>query len=111
MFEKYLSYGKVVRASFLLLFLISSLLCLFKPGSQSGLIAGLSLIAFIAFDVVCFLSKTKQINKEWIEKIDTLQKYSEELQKEQDRLDSEFRAVKDDLSVAKIGTVLGQMRK
>lgn len=102
MFKVDLSYGKVVRASFLLLFLISSLLCLFKPGAQSGLIAGLSLIAFVAFDVVCALKRPKV--KDQTEDIEALRKEYQELH-------VQFKSIKDDLSVAKIGTALGQMRK
>ena len=102
MFEKYLSYGKVVRASFLLLFLISSILCLTIPGEQSGLIAILSLIAFIAFDVTCAFKRPKI--KDQTEDI-------EQLRKEYNELHEQFKIIKDDLSVAKIGTVLGQMRK
>lgn len=105
------SYGKVVKASFLLLFLISSILSLFHPTTQSAIIAGLSLAAFIAFDVVCAFRDHKVNQGEWRDAIESLKKVTQDLQNDHNNVKEQFKSIRDDLSVAKIGTALGQMRK
>ena len=92
-----LTYGKLVRASFLLLFLISTITCLVKPGAQSGLVAILSLIAFVAFDVVCALKRPAY--KDFTADMEAIQKRNTELEKQ-------FKEIKDELSVGGLSSLL-----
>jgi len=99
---KSLTYGKAVRASFLLLFIISIIMCLFSPGLQTGLAAILSLVAFVSFDVMCFFHKKTNI-------VD----HSEDiaaLKNRNAKLEQEFQAIKDEASIANIGIAFGKKR-
>jgi len=99
--SKSLTYGKVVRSSFFLLFLASSALCLRAPQCQSGLIAILSLIAFITFDVVS--SFRRPAYKDFSIEFEALRKKNEELEEQ-------FKGIKSDLSIAKISTAFQARR-
>lgn len=94
-----LTYGNLVRGSFLLLFLISSIQCLAKPGEQSGLIAILSLIGFVCFDVVCNFKRPKYKD------------FSNEIQQLEDKnkqLEEQFQQIKGDISIVKIGATINR---
>jgi len=52
-----LSYPKVVRGVFLSAFSLSSIMACTHYHTNSVSIAGLSLLGFIAFDIVCYLRK------------------------------------------------------
>lgn len=94
-----LTYGNLVRASFLPLFLISSILCLFRPSDQSGLIAILSLIGFICSDIICSLKRPK------------VQDYSNEIKQlsaKNEFLEQQFKEIKGDISIVKIGATINR---
>jgi hypothetical protein len=92
-----LSYGKVVRTSLFLLLAASVLLSL-KTSSpiQAGII---SLIAFIAFDVICLFKQPKL--KDHTETIQALVDKNIELERT-------IKDVKGDISVVKISAGLGR---
>lgn len=94
-----LSYGKVVRSALFLLLSFSILSTLQENPIHA---AAISLIAFIAFDVVCMLKRPE---------VKDFSKEVAELQEKNADLTRQFKEVKSDLSVAKISTVIGQARK
>lgn len=99
---KSLSYGKSVRVIFLLLFIISTIKCLFSPGCQTGLAAILSLIAFVSFDIVCFFYKKT-----------TVVDYSSDiaaLKNRNEKLEQQFKEIKDEASIANIGAAFGKRK-
>lgn len=97
-----LSYGKIVRSTFLILFVISIFKCLFFESAQSGLAAGLSLAAFASFDILCFFHK-KTIVVDYSQDIASLKNRNEKLEKE-------FQQIKDEASIANIGIAFGKKR-
>lgn len=50
-----LTSGNHIKVLYLLLFVASSILSLVKPSTHSVVIAGLSLVGFVAFDAICHL--------------------------------------------------------
>jgi hypothetical protein len=52
-----LTYGKFVQALYLVLFAVSSILSLFQFHTNAVKIAGLSLLGFIVFDILCYFRK------------------------------------------------------
>jgi hypothetical protein len=101
-----LTYGKVVRSALFLLLIISCGLGLKQNPIHSAII---SLIAFVAFDVVCAFKRPKF--KDFSEEISTLQAKLKASEEKTTNLESQFKEVKSDLSVAKISTVIGQARR
>lgn len=86
-----LTYGNLVRGTYLVLFSASSLVCLIKPSEHSVIVAALNLIGFIAFDVVCQFKKkdspdhTKEIAA---------------LKEQNAQLERNFQVIRDNISVA-----------
>lgn len=96
-----LSYGKVVRASFLLLFILSCLICLFNPGAQTSTVAILSLIAFVCFDVVCLIKGSlKNTTNEDVSK----------LKEDNEKLKKDFQYLKDELTLGTANTLFGRRK-
>jgi hypothetical protein len=50
-----ITYSKLVKGIYLLLLTSSAVLSFIKPNPQTGLIAILSIVGFIAFDTICYL--------------------------------------------------------
>lgn len=96
-----LSYGKVVRGSFFLLFVISILKCLFSPDVQTVSAGILSLIAFVSFDVVCAFKRPKF--KDFSEEIN-------ELKNRNEKLEQQFKEIKEEASIANVGAVFGRKK-
>lgn len=84
-----LTHGNLVKAMYLVLFLLSSLLCLFKPSTHSGLVAILSLVGFIAFDVICQI-KGKSVPD--------LSKEVASLEAQNAKIEKDFQVIKDNIS-------------
>lgn len=64
-----LNYEKVVKGLTLLLFSISSIISFIKPNSQVGLIAVLSIVGFISFELIQSLKNIKQHDSEELKKV------------------------------------------
>jgi phosphotransferase system glucose/maltose/N-acetylglucosamine-specific IIC component len=97
--KKGISYGKVVRSVLFLLLVITIGLSAKESPLNSSLVA---LIAFVAFDVICFF-RSKE-NKVQTNQIQEIVARMEEVEKAS-------REIKNDLSVAKISTVIGNSKR
>lgn len=95
----YLTSGNVVKASFLLLFLVSTLTCLISPGSQTGLVSILSLVALIAFEVLEAYKRPVYID--YGADLESLTKKNAELERQ-------FKEIKNDISVASVGNAFNR---
>lgn len=101
-----LSYGKVVRSSLFLLLVVSCAASMKQNPLHAAIV---SLIAFIAFDVVCALKRPKYID--FSGDVQTLKDANKALTEKNSELASHVKEIKNDLSIAKISTVMGQARK
>jgi|GEM_PF-5867020 hypothetical protein len=97
-----LSYGKVVRASFLLLFILSCLICLFNPGAQTSTVAILSLIAFVCFDVVCVVKSNLKKDESEDEII--------KLKEDNEKLKKDFQYLKDELTLGTANAIFSRRK-
>ena len=90
-----LSHGKVVRSLYLVLFTASAIISFTKYHTNATTIAILSLIGYIAFDIICFLKDkykpSPSINPE-LEKL--IQKQAE--------LEAKFNTVANESGMAKL---------
>jgi Skp family chaperone for outer membrane proteins len=103
--KEQLSYGKVVRSTFFLLIVLSCFSLLSENPLYSAIIA---LIAFIEFDLVCaFKPKAKDYSSD----IEAIKAQIKESNEKTSIMETQVKEIKNDLSVAKISTVLGQARK
>ena len=93
-----ITYGKIVRALYLVLFTASSIISFFNFHTNAVTVAGLSLVGFIAFDVICQLKKPTPAPDH--------SAAVKELQDKLNRMDEEFKSIKGDIGVAKIGAVI-----
>lgn len=100
-----LTPGNLTKGLYLFLFTLSSTVSLFKPSPQSAIIAVLSLIGFIAFDVVCQL-KRKELKDS--PEILELKAENKKLADEIDYIGNQFNVIKDNIS---IGSVAAAFRR
>lgn len=93
-----LSYPKLVKGIFLLSFVSSSVVSCLQFHTNAIQIAGLSLVGFIAFDVVCFLrDKSKPAPAP------DMSPELEKIKARQEELEVKFNTVANDISLAKVG--------
>src|SRR5688500_18985719 len=95
-----LSSENVVRASFLLLFLISSSLCLFSQSPEpKAIVAAFSLIGFLVYERLVHSKKDGSDKAQYDAKL-------EDFNVKYEHLEKQFKEIKNDLSVAKIATAI-----
>lgn len=92
-----LTYGKFVRSLYLLLFTVSSIVCFFKYHTNAGLIAILSLIGFIAFDIICQLKKKD---------VPDFSKEIAELKEQNSQLNKDFQDIKANISIGAMAAAI-----
>ena len=98
----HLTSGNVVKTSLLLLFLISSIICLVKPGAQTGLVAILSIAAFGLIELISAYKRPHY--KDHTADLETITKKCSELERQ-------FKEIKDEASIANIGAAFGGTRR
>ena len=92
-----LSYSKLVRTLYLVLFTASSIISFTHYHTNAVIIAGLCLVGFISFDIVCYLRKKLEPAVIIVDpKIDNLIA-------KQEALEAKFNTVANDIGLAKIG--------
>jgi len=93
-----LTYGNIVRSLYLVLFTTASIVSFLNFHTNAVVVAGLSLVGFISFDIICYLRKKLEpaaiidINPE-------LKKLTDK----QEALEAKFNTVANDIGLAKIG--------
>ena len=92
-----LTYSKLVRTLFLVLFTVSAVISFLHFHTNAISIAILSLVGFVAFDVVCYLRK--RLEPVIIQTHPDMDK----LIAKQEALESKFASVSNDIGLAKIG--------
>lgn len=97
----FLTYGNIVRTLYLALFAAASILSFLNYHTNAVVIAGLSLLGFIAFDIICYFRKK-------IEPIKAIESTPEvqELRAKQDALEAKFNTVASDIGLAKISAAM-----
>ena len=96
-----LTHGKLTRALYLILFTASAITSLFQFHTNAVKIAGLSLLGFIVFDIVCFLrDKAKQ------SELQSLKPEVDKLVARNAELEAKFNTVVNDAGLAKIGSMI-----
>ena len=92
-----LTYSKLVRALYLVLFTIAAILSFINFHTNAVIIAGLCLVGFIAFDIICYFRKKLEpvgipdINPEL-----------EKLMAKQDAMEAKFNTIANDAGLAKL---------
>lgn len=87
-------YHKLQRGACLALFVVSSVISCYQYHTNAVIIAGLSLIGVIAYDIVCYL-KDKNAPKDFTAQV-------KELQEKLEVTSQHVKEMKDDVSVAKL---------
>ncbi len=92
-----LSYPKVVRGLYLLLLTVSSVISFTKYHTNAVAIAVLSLVGFIAFDVMCYLRDKNPPMKDLAPEL-------AKLKEAQDKLNTDVNDIKNDHSIAALAS-------
>lgn len=92
-----LTYSKLVKGTYLLLLLISSVISFRTYHTNAVIIAVLSLVGFIAFDIVCFLRDKNPPMKDLAPQL-------KEMKEAHDLLAADLKDIKNDHSIAHLAS-------
>lgn len=92
-----LTYGNLVRGTCLVLFIVSSALCLIKPSEHYLIVALLNLAGGIVFEILANNKRPdfKDFSKEIAE-----------LKSKNDKLEADFQVIKNNISIASASSIV-----